>query len=396
MKYVVWLLRVILVVAEICFLVDANPIVNVEPMNSSGVVAKSDLRKDSKRWNTRDQSSCEGCNFDTQLVTAIASILFVIVVMTGLLSRISCLDCARKSNISIEDESTPASISRTYSVSDEFVTLQETSRAFKLPQAAAESPRNTVKNRYRNVLPYDHNRVKLSDECNDYINASYISGGYKDEIYIAAQGPTDETLVNFWMAVWEQKVSLIVMLTALEEKNKVKCAQYWPPYLCTFLYGDIMVDAIGEQCQGDYKTRDFLLTKNETEKRIVRQIHFINWPDFGCPDNPQDMIEFIQETRKKQVDGSGPKFVHCSAGIGRTGTFIALDLLMRQYHETGSFDIFKTVLAMRKDRFGMVQTEDQYRFIKKCMEWYTKSQCEPTNSISIDEIVGGNRLKNQF
>ncbi|XP_049791153.1 phosphatidylinositol phosphatase PTPRQ-like isoform X4 [Schistocerca nitens] len=232
-------------------------------------------------------------------------------------------------------------------------------------------PDNKRKNRYINILPFDANRVKLDivdgDPSSDYINASFIQGYSKNIEYIATQGPKEETVKDFWLMVYQYDVTIIVMVTQLEEQGKVKCHQYYPNLRETAKYGEISVKCSIELQFSIYTSRTIMLEKGQERKKIVH-LHFREWPDFGCPTTTDVMLQFCQIVRHQiLLSSAGLTVVHCSAGVGRTGTLIALDILLQHIRENKTIDIFGVVYNLRKQRTNMVQSEAQYAYIYKCM-----------------------------
>ncbi|XP_030647918.1 protein tyrosine phosphatase receptor type Fa isoform X1 [Chanos chanos] len=230
---------------------------------------------------------------------------------------------------------------------------------------------NKPKNRYANVIAYDHSRVILASvdgvPGSDYINANYIDGYRKQNAYIATQGPLPETLSDFWRMVWEQRTSTIVMMTRLEEKSRVKCDQYWPSR-GTETYGMIQVSMLDTVELATYSVRTFALYKNgSSEKREVRQFQFMAWPDHGVPEYPTPILAFLRRVKACNPPDAGPMVVHCSAGVGRTGCFIVIDAMLERMKHEKSVDIYGHVTCMRAQRNYMVQTEDQYIFIHEAL-----------------------------
>ncbi|KAM6918999.1 receptor-type tyrosine-protein phosphatase F isoform 11-T13 [Xenentodon cancila] len=230
---------------------------------------------------------------------------------------------------------------------------------------------NKPKNRYANVIAYDHSRVVLTSvdavPGSDYINANYIDGYRKQNAYIATQGPLPETLSDFWRMVWEQRSSTIVMMTRLEEKSRVKCDQYWPSR-GTETYGMIQVTMLDTVELATYSVRTFALYKNgSNEKREVRQFQFMAWPDHGVPEYPTPILAFLRRVKACNPLDAGPMVVHCSAGVGRTGCFIVIDAMLERMKHEKSVDIYGHVTCMRAQRNYMVQTEDQYIFIHEAL-----------------------------
>ncbi|XP_038143618.1 receptor-type tyrosine-protein phosphatase F-like isoform X13 [Cyprinodon tularosa] len=230
---------------------------------------------------------------------------------------------------------------------------------------------NKPKNRYANVIAYDHSRVVLTSvdavPGSDYINANYIDGYRKQNAYIATQGPLPETLSDFWRMVWEQRANTIVMMTRLEEKSRVKCDQYWPSR-GTETYGMIQVTMLDTVELATYSVRTFLLYKSgSTEKREVRQFQFMAWPDHGVPEYPTPILAFLRRVKACNPPDAGPMVVHCSAGVGRTGCFIVIDAMLERMKHEKTVDIYGHVTCMRSQRNYMVQTEDQYIFIHEAL-----------------------------
>nr|XP_033480519.1 protein tyrosine phosphatase receptor type Db isoform X17 [Epinephelus lanceolatus] len=234
---------------------------------------------------------------------------------------------------------------------------------------------NKPKNRYANVIAYDHSRVILSSiegvPGSDYINANYIDGYRRQNAYIATQGPLPETFGEFWRMVWEQHTANIIMMTKLEEKSrmpsyffsKVKCDQYWPTR-GTETYGLIQVTLLDTVELATYSVRTFALYKSgSNEKREVRHFQFTAWPDHGVPEHPTPFLAFLRRVKACNPPDAGPMAVHCSAGVGRTGCFIVIDAMAERIKHEKTIDIYGHVTLMRSQRNYMVQTEDQYIFI---------------------------------
>ncbi|XP_059739451.1 receptor-type tyrosine-protein phosphatase F isoform X7 [Bos taurus] len=230
---------------------------------------------------------------------------------------------------------------------------------------------NKPKNRYANVIAYDHSRVILTSidgvPGSDYINANYIDGYRKQNAYIATQGPLPETMGDFWRMVWEQRTATVVMMTRLEEKSRVKCDQYWPAR-GTETYGLIQVTLLDTVELATYTVRTFALYKSgSSEKRELRQFQFMAWPDHGVPEYPTPILAFLRRVKACNPLDAGPMVVHCSAGVGRTGCFIVIDAMLERMKHEKTVDIYGHVTCMRAQRNYMVQTEDQYVFIHEAL-----------------------------
>ncbi|KAG8183435.1 hypothetical protein JTE90_023191 [Oedothorax gibbosus] len=263
--------------------------------------------------------------------------------------------------------------------SQEFEALKRDSP--KCPCTVAEMEENRSKNRWLNIFPYDHSRVKLlplgDDPASDFINANYIPGYSSLREYIACQGPLPGTVDDMWRMVWEQGTTMIVMLTQCVERGKTKCERYWPavPGEAAF-YGDVQVKTLSESMLSSYVIRVFHLQLG-SQTRMVKQMHFTHWPDFGCPESPGDLINFIRAVRDHLARiRPGPIIVHCSAGVGRTGTFITVDQLSQQIRHSDVIDIYSNVMELRHHRVNMVQTEDQYIYIHLCVKQLLEEMTE--------------------
>ncbi|KAM6069048.1 receptor-type tyrosine-protein phosphatase eta isoform 4-T4 [Theristicus caerulescens] len=247
------------------------------------------------------------------------------------------------------------------------------------PKFAAELAENRGKNRYNNVLPYDISRVKLSDQgcaTDDYINANYMPGYNSKKAFIAAQGPLPNTIEDFWRMIWEKNIYSIVMLTKCVEQARTKCEQYWPDKQSKS-YGDIIVKMVSEIVLPEWTIRDFTVEKSGTpESHTVRQFHFTSWPDHGVPETTDLLINFrhLVHEYSSQNPIDSPTLVHCSAGVGRTGTFIAIDRLIQQIEMENTVDVYGVVYDLRMHRPLMVQTEDQYVFLNQCVMDIIRSQ----------------------
>ncbi|XP_034052095.1 receptor-type tyrosine-protein phosphatase S-like isoform X2 [Gymnodraco acuticeps] len=230
---------------------------------------------------------------------------------------------------------------------------------------------NKPKNRYANVIAYDHTRVILAPLegilGSDYINANYIDGYRKQNAYIATQGPLAETFGDFWRKVWEQRAASVVMMTRLEEKSRIKCDQYWPSR-GTETYGTIQVTLLDTMELATFCVRTLSLHKSgSSERREVRQFQFTSWPDHGVPEYPTPFLNFLRRVKACNPPDAGPIIAHCSAGVGRTGCFIVIDAMLERIRQERTVDIYGHVTLMRSQRNYMVQTEDQYSFIHEAL-----------------------------
>ncbi|KAM8884503.1 tyrosine-protein phosphatase non-receptor type 2 isoform 1-T1 [Synchiropus picturatus] len=249
--------------------------------------------------------------------------------------------------------------------------LEIRAKSYECPYKVAKYPDNRIRNRYRDVSPFDHSRVKLKGTDNDYINASLVVVEEAQRRYILTQGPLSNTCGHFWLMIWEQKTKAVIMLNRVIEKGSEKCAQYWPmseESEMTFGETNFLVRLLSEDKKSYYTTRVLELNNVKTgEKREIYHFHYTTWPDFGVPESPASFLNFLYKVRESGALGldHGPAVVHCSAGIGRSGTFSLVDtclVLLDKRKEPASVDIKSVLLDMRKYRMGLIQTPDQLRF----------------------------------
>ncbi|XP_076385734.1 tyrosine-protein phosphatase non-receptor type 2 isoform X2 [Megachile rotundata] len=236
----------------------------------------------------------------------------------------------------------------------------------------SRKPQNKNLNRYRDVLPYDHSRIILKRGPCDYINANLIRVDRAHRQYILTQGPLENTAGHFWLMVWEQNSKAVLMLNKIIEKNHVKCYQYWPlgdSENNTMMFADvgIKVTYISKTESSDYTTRVLKLTDLETnESREILHFHYTTWPDFGVPQSPTAFLSFLTTVRQSGAldQNVGPPVVHCSAGIGRSGTFCLVDTCLILIEENGlnSVNVRDVLIEMRRYRMGLIQTPGQLRF----------------------------------
>ncbi|XP_051543426.1 receptor-type tyrosine-protein phosphatase mu-like isoform X10 [Myxocyprinus asiaticus] len=234
------------------------------------------------------------------------------------------------------------------------------------PWDSAKKDENRMKNRYGNIIAYDHSRVRLQpvegEQSSDYINANYVDGYHRPNHYIATQGPMQETIYDFWRMIWQENTATIVMVTNLVEVGRVKCCKYWPDD--TEIYRDMKVTLIETQLLSEYVIRTFAVEKRGAhEIREIRQFHFTGWPDHGVPYHATGLLGFVRRVKAKSPANAGPMVIHCSAGAGRTGCFIVIDIMLDMAEREGVVDIYNCVRELRSRRVNMVQTEEQYVFI---------------------------------
>ncbi|XP_077582096.1 receptor-type tyrosine-protein phosphatase T isoform X5 [Stigmatopora nigra] len=250
-----------------------------------------------------------------------------------------------------------------YGFKEEYEALAEGQTA---PWETAKKDENRNKNRYGNIIAYDHTRVRLQpldgEPHSDYINANFIDGYHRPRHYIATQGPMQETVRDFWRMVWQENSASIVMVTNLVEVGRVKCVRYWPDE--TEVYGDVKVTLVETEPLAEYVIRTFTVQKKgHHELRELRQFHFTSWPDHGVPCYATGLLGFVRQVKFLNPPDAGPVVAHCSAGAGRTGCFIAVDIMLDMAENEGVVDIFNCIRELRSQRVNMVQTEEQYVFV---------------------------------
>ncbi|XP_062509482.1 receptor-type tyrosine-protein phosphatase epsilon-like [Corticium candelabrum] len=250
-------------------------------------------------------------------------------------------------------------------ISSEFKALGELQHNFSAEVALA----NLSLNRYKNILTYDHSRVVLpvlsgmTNSNGNYIAAAFVDGYRTPKKYIASQGPQEHTVADNWRMIWAENVPTIVMLTHLIEKNKIKCHQYWPKNIFdTVEYNGLIVTFLEKDSFADYEIRKFSLTLGQ-ETRMATQYHYTAWPDHGVPKFATPLLSFIRRINREYPKNRGSMVVHCSAGVGRTGTFIVIDTMLERIEDGEPIDIYSCVASLRTKRQDMVQTEAQYGFI---------------------------------
>ncbi|XP_043248342.1 tyrosine-protein phosphatase non-receptor type 1 isoform X1 [Colletes gigas] len=260
----------------------------------------------------------------------------------------------------------------------------------------SRKPQNKNLNRYRDVAPYDHSRIVLERGPCDYINANLIRVDRAHRQYILTQGPLENTAGHFWLMVWEQNSKAVLMLNKVIEKNQVKCYQYWPlgdslDHTMTFVDVGINVEYVSKTESSDYTTRILKLTDLETkESREILHFHYTTWPDFGVPQSPTAFLRFLADVRQSGAldQNVGPPVVHCSAGIGRSGTFCLVDTCLVLIEESGlnSVNVRDVLIEMRRSRMGLIQTPDQLKFSYAAIIEGAKQL--PSNNVNVDnEIV---------
>ncbi|XP_029010469.1 phosphatidylinositol phosphatase PTPRQ isoform X2 [Betta splendens] len=234
----------------------------------------------------------------------------------------------------------------------------------------ADLPWNKSKNRFPNIKPYNNNRVKLLSEPgtagSDYINASFVSGYLCPNEFIATQGPLPGTVADFWRMIWETGTRTIAMLTQCYEKGRIRCHKYWPEDNKPMtVFSDILISKVSEEVLPDWTIRTLKVEKHG-HLVLVRHLNYTSWPEHGVPDSSSTLIKFVRAVRAHRHDNT-PIVVHCSAGVGRTGVFMALDHLIQHVRDHDFVDIYGLVAELRSERMCMVQNLAQYIFLHQSM-----------------------------
>ncbi|XP_013383779.1 tyrosine-protein phosphatase non-receptor type 11 [Lingula anatina] len=304
---------------------------------------------------------------------------------------------------------------------EEFEQLQQQECKHLYSRKEGQRPENKAKNRYKNILPFDHTRVLLRDDDSnqvggDYINANiitmeddFIPGNNNKKVYIATQGCLPTTVADFWRMIWQENSRIIVMTTKEVERGKNKCVRYWPEEGRTkdleVPGGKIHVQHVKENVMTDYTWRELEVWHDgedqPKEHRKVYHYHFKVWPDHGVPADPGCVLSFLQDvnTQQESIPGAGPIVVHCSAGIGRTGTFIVIDMILNQIRQQGldcEIDIQKTIQMVRSQRSGMVQTEAQYKFVYMAVHHYIDTTTKRVQAEQKSQHTGREYLNIQY
>uniref|UniRef100_A0A673I0H1 Tyrosine-protein phosphatase non-receptor type 12 n=1 Tax=Sinocyclocheilus rhinocerous TaxID=307959 RepID=A0A673I0H1_9TELE len=292
--------------------------------------------------------------------------------------------------------------------SSDFMRLRRLSTKYRTekiyPTNVGEQEENVKKNRYKDILPFDHSRVKLtlktSNQDTDYINANFIKGIGGPEAYIATQGPLPNTVLDFWRMIWEYKVAVIVMACREFEMGRKKCERYFPQFGDEpVTFGPFRISCESEQPRTDYFIRA-LSVEFDHETRRVTQFHYVNWPDHDVPSSFDSILDMIALMREYQEHDDVPICVHCSAGCGRTGAICAIDYtwnLLKAGRIPEDFNVFQLIQEMRTHRHSAVQTKEQYELVHRAIAQLFEKQLmlleSPTNSELTDGMEEGSPEK---
>ncbi|XP_074539441.1 tyrosine-protein phosphatase non-receptor type 6 [Halichoeres trimaculatus] len=295
---------------------------------------------------------------------------------------------------------------------EEFDALQKSEAKVKKSREEGQRPENKSKNRYKNILPFNDTRVILQDTDpeivgSDYINANYVKNTMREcgdqKVYIATQGCLATTVNDFWQMVWQENTRVIVMTTREVEKGRNKCVPYWPDPQSSKEFGPYVVTSQSEREAADYKVRVLEVAPLSQPKhsRTIWHYQYLSWPDHGVPQEPGGVLSFLIQVNNKQAEfpDSGPMIIHCSAGIGRTGTIVVIDMIIETIESIGldcDIDIPKYIQMVRDQRSGMVQTEAQYKFIYLSVSQYIQTtKAKDCAYMETDTEYGNLKLKHQ-
>ncbi|XP_035866604.1 tyrosine-protein phosphatase non-receptor type 12 isoform X2 [Phyllostomus discolor] len=264
------------------------------------------------------------------------------------------------------------------------------------PTATGEKEENVKKNRYKDILPFDHSRVKLTlktpSQDSDYINANFIKGVYGPKAYVATQGPLANTVIDFWRMIWEYNVVIIVMACREFEMGRKKCERYWPLYgEDPITFAPFKISCEAEQARTDYFIRTLLL-EFQNESRRLYQFHYVNWPDHDVPSSFDSILDMISLMRKYQEHEDVPICIHCSAGCGRTGAICAIDYtwnLLKAGKIPEEFNVFNLIQEMRTQRHSAVQTKEQYELVHRAIAQLFEKQLQLYEIHGVQKIADG-------
>ncbi|XP_077194173.1 tyrosine-protein phosphatase non-receptor type 12 isoform X1 [Paroedura picta] len=264
------------------------------------------------------------------------------------------------------------------------------------PTVTGEKEENVKKNRYKDILPFDHSRVKLTlktpPQDSDYINANFIKGVYGPKTYVATQGPLANTVIDFWRMIWEYNVAIIVMACREFEMGRKKCERYWPLKGEEGVsFGPFHISCEAEQARTDYYIRTLLL-EFQNETRRVYQFHYVNWPDHDVPSSFDSILDMISLMREYQEHEDVPICIHCSAGCGRTGAICAIDYtwnLLKAGKIPEEFNVFSLIQEMRTQRHSAVQTKEQYELVHRAIAQLFEKQLQKYESCANWKIADG-------
>uniref|UniRef100_A0A1I7Y623 Protein-tyrosine-phosphatase n=1 Tax=Steinernema glaseri TaxID=37863 RepID=A0A1I7Y623_9BILA len=245
---------------------------------------------------------------------------------------------------------------------------------------------NAARNRYKNVVCLDASRVVLTLNVppeTDYIHANWVKLENVDKTFIATQGPLDTTISDFWRMVHQEGVTTIFMLCKVEESGEAKCAQYWPieqgsyqTYGCMFVNNKKV-----ESPDSRWKSYTLEVLPEGCSNSTVTKLHqMLDWPCKGVPTSGMSVLRLL-----KSITPGGPCLVHCSAGIGRTGTIIAVESVLQRLFKGIPVNMKELFTQLRNQRASSIQTEGQYVFVHLCIIMYINAKM-PSHSEAYNQF----------
>ncbi|CAD8068231.1 unnamed protein product [Paramecium primaurelia] len=208
-----------------------------------------------------------------------------------------------------------------------------------------------------------------------YINANYIKGiNNSEKYYIATQGPIPESINDFWHMIWTNNVGVIIMLCTLYGRGSFQCEKYWPKVGQKAQYGPYEVNSILLEENPQSLLKNKIIIKCQEQEREVIHYQWTDWDDFGVVEDDQfKIIDMLAEIANTAAIQNKRPVIHCSAGIGRTGTFIAIcQLKQLLINNRAKISIFSIARRIREQRHLMIQTTEQYQMVYRFLMWLIK------------------------